>query len=115
MIQDILIMGKPLVLTYLPLLKALTSIKDKKLQRRLLRALCKEKKFKNCVCELAHNTIKQNILLSEQDKRRLNKHSSLIRGLSKKKKLQQAGGFLNIVVPLLAAQLGQLIFSSIKQ
>lgn len=108
-------MGKPLVLAYLPLLKALTSIKDKKLQRRLLKALCKEKKFKTCICEIAHNTIKENILLSKRDKRRLNKQSLLIRGISKKKKIQQAGGFLNIVVPLLAAQLGELIFSKIKK
>lgn len=108
-------MAKSLFHTYLPVLKVVTSIKDKKLKRRLLRTLCREARFKDCICEIANNTVKENFLLSPKDKKRLNKQAPIVRALLKKKRVTQSGGFLNIVVPLLASQLGELIFSKIKK
>lgn len=109
-------MGKPLVVTYYPLLKCITKIKDKRLQRKVLRQLCKEKRFKQCICELVDNTVKENIKLSTADKKRLNKESDVIRSvLKKREKINQTGGFLNIVVPLLATVVGEIIASRIKK
>lgn len=106
---------QPLTVQYYPLLRALTRVHDKKLQRKLLRMLCREKKFKTCVCEIAHNTIKGNIALTAKDKKRINRHSTIVRKILRKKSIDQSGGFLNIVVPLLASVVGEIISSRLKK
>ena len=105
----------PLIVQYYPILRAITRIKDKEMQRKMLKFLCKEKKFKHCICELAHNTVKQNLPLSKKDKTRLNKQASLVKSILKKKKIDQSGGFLNVVVPLLATVVGELIASRVRK
>lgn len=109
-------MKRPLVATYYPLLKCVTKIKDKKIQRKVLRQLCKEKLFKNCICEIVDNTVKENINFSDRDKKRINREAKVIRAVQKKKRnFEQTGGFLNIVVPLLATVVGELISSKLKK
>lgn len=106
-----------LAVKYYPVLKALVSIKDKKVQQRLLKALCREQVFRNCICEIARNTAKQNISLSAKDKSKINKHSIVVKRLLRKKPsgFNQSGGFLNVAVPLLAATIGELIGNAVRK
>jgi hypothetical protein len=94
---------------YFPLLRAIAKIKDRKAQALILKQLTKHKPFVVLLREIAQNIIEQNIELTATDKKRLNKHSEVIRGLTKKKKVHQSGGFLGVIVPLLAASIAGLV------
>lgn len=102
-------MSPPLIKTFFPLLRAVSRIKNKKIQKQLLRELKKDKLVVKCMREVALNTIKQNIRFSASDKKKLNRHSTIIRSLAKKRSLEQAGGYLNIVLPILATVLSDLL------
>jgi hypothetical protein len=66
------------------------------------------------ICECAHNTLKGNVNLSPNQKRKLARHRKILRRLcksgeswrTKKKVIKQAGGF---ILPLLLPILGSLI------
>lgn len=102
-------MSRELIVDYFPLLQALTKVKEGPGKRQLLRQLTKDPDFKRCLQEIAVNITKGAVDLSAKDKRRLNKHSDVIRRLKRSKSVSQSGGFLNIVVPLLATIVGELI------
>lgn len=102
-------MTKQRIEVFLPLLKAIITIKDKKVQKKVLRQLARDTDFARLMREIASNTINNNLVLTPRQKTILNKHTSTVRGLLKKKKIQQSGGFLQIVVPLLATLLSDLI------
>lgn len=91
------------------MLKAVAGIKDKRAQLLVLKQLKKHRPFVVLLRELAENTIKQNIKLTEKEKKKLNKHAVVIKALTKKKKVEQSGGFLGIIVPLLAELIGGLV------
>lgn len=97
-----------------PLLRAIAKIKDKKGQELILRQLTKHRPFVVLLREIAQNTIDENIKLSAKDKKKLNKHSEVIRALTKQKKVHQSGGFLGIIVPLLAASIAGLVRDNVK-
>ena len=92
-----------LLAVYWPLLRAITKIKDKRCQQKILRHLKKDKNFVAVLREISINTIKQNVALTEKDKRKLNRYSSVIRSLTKSRSVEQAGGFLGTIVPILAS------------
>lgn len=94
---------------YYPLLKAVASIKNKKAQRLVLNHLKKHRPFVVLLRELAENTVNQNITFTEGQKKKLNRHAKVIKALVRKKKVEQSGGFLGVVVPLLAAEIAGLI------
>lgn len=94
------------------LLKAVTEIKDKRCQTQILKRLARNKEFCACVREIARNVA--NLDLSRKDKKRLDRQATLVRDLAKARRVPQSGGFLNIVVPLLATIVGELIASKIK-
>lgn len=102
-------MSRELIVDYFPLLQALTKIREGSAKKSLLRQLTKDPNFKLCLQEIAANVAKGAVDLSTKDKRRLNKHSDVIRRLKRNKSVSQSGGFLNIVVPLLATIVGELI------
>lgn len=98
-----------LLIEFYPLLRAITRIKDEKCRRKCLKALAKDDRFAACLKEISVNVMKDNMKLSVKDKKRLNKHSKIVRSLVKSQKISQSGGFLNIVVPLLATVVADLI------
>ena len=102
-------MKKSLLSVYWPLLKAICLIKNKSCQRTVLRHLRKDKQFVTLLQEISENTVRQNIRLSKRDKLRLEKHADIIRALKKQRKVDQAGGFLGVIVPILAAEIFDLI------
>lgn len=102
-------MTQTLLEQYWPLLQAVTKIKNRAAQRTVLRHLRKHKPFVQLLKEISVNTVNQNIKLDARHKRRLNKHSKVIKGLTKSRYVDQAGGFLGIVVPILATVIGELL------
>lgn len=94
-----------------PLIEAVAKIKNKKAQRLLLRQLSKNRKFVSCLREIAKNTIAGNLPLSQVQKRKLNRHTSVVRGLARRTKVQQSGGFIGAVLPLLASIVGDVLLT----
>lgn len=102
-------MSRELVVDYFPLLQALTNVKEGSSKRKLLRQLAKDADFKRCLQEIAKNVTTGAVPLSAKDKKNLNRHSDVIRRLQRSESVSQSGGFLNIIVPLLATIVGELI------
>ena len=102
---------KPLIVHYYPLLKALSKIKPATLQQKVLRKLRSDEEFVRCLREVCRNIADSIVKLSDREKRRLNRHSKVIRGIIKKQKKQveQSGGFIQIAVPLLASVISSLL------
>ena len=75
----------------------------------ILKQLKKNKKIVNCMKEVARNLMSGKLNLSAADKRKLNKHSSIVRSLAKGRKVEQSGGFLNIALPILASVVSSLL------
>jgi len=98
-----------LITEFYPLLQALTKIKDEKCRHKCLKALAKDERFAACMKEIATNLMDENIQLTVKDKRKINKHATVVRSLAKSEKISQSGGFLNIVVPLLASVVAELL------
>jgi hypothetical protein len=94
-----------------PLIEAVAKIKKKEVQRVVLRHLSKNRRFVSCLQEIAKNTIAGNLPLTKFHKKRLNKHSTVVRGLVKKRKVQQSGGFIGAVLPLLASIVGDILLT----
>lgn len=98
---------------YFPLLQAIASIRSKRAQRLVLKHLKKHRPFVVLLRELAENTVKQNIKISAENKKKLNKHSTVIKALVKKKQVEQSGGFLGVIVPLLAQAIAGLVAQNV--
>lgn len=98
-----------LVKRYYPLLVAVVKIKDVKCRNKILKELSKDEDFAKCMKEITENVLEENITLSVKDKKRLNKHAKVITNLQKGRGISQSGGFLNIVVPLLATVVSELL------
>lgn len=104
-----------LVEKYLPLLQAVVKVKNVRCRQMILKELGKDKQFATCLREITENLLDGNVDLSVKDKRRLNRHAKVIKSLQKGKGVSQSGGFLNIVIPLLATVVGELIASAAKK
>lgn len=104
-------MTRELIVDFYPVLKAVSRVKDKQMRKRLLQQLSRDRDFRLCIQELAKNVAKEVVPLSVRDKRRLNREAPVVRDLIRARKISQSGGFLNIVVPLLATVVAELIAS----
>lgn len=100
-------MSRELIVDYFPLLEALVRVREGPAKKALLRQLTKDPNFRRCLQEIATNVT--SLDLSAKDMKMLNKHSDVIRKLRRSKAVSQSGGFLNIIVPLLATIVGELI------
>ena len=89
----------------------------KKLSKKEKEKLLKNTTFVNCICEICLNMVKRVIPLKTDQKRKLRRHSNIIRKLvrkvktnknlkHKKKLLQQGGG---VFLPLLFSVVGPLL------
>jgi hypothetical protein len=101
-------------------LSLVAKVKDKRLREAILKQISCEEKIYAAVSELATNTIKGNIPLTEAQKNKLRKQKKFIEGLKcqkkgrlskegKKKFVEQSGGFLNVVLPIIATVLADLL------
>jgi hypothetical protein len=86
-------------------------------ERRNILKNADDEKIK-CICEVALNTLKQRVALTEDQYRALRKHKQTLRFLSdrrvslpkKKKKVSQAGGFLlPLLIPVLTTILASVL------
>lgn len=110
-------METPESFRYLPTLHLIAGIKTVREREHVLRILAKQKPFLNFLREIAINLQTRNISVDAKQISKLSKHKRIIVGLSKPKigrargisLAEQSGGFLNILVPILAAAVGGLI------
>lgn len=90
------------------LLQSVTRLREKRQRRQFLQSLTQAEV--RCLLELLLNIVRQRVPIRACDRRRLEKHSPLIRKLlaegksvaDKKKLLVQHGGFLPFLVPIIA-------------
>lgn len=98
---------------YLPVFECVSKIKRREDRKVVLSILAKEPNFIKALEEIAVNTVEGNIKLAKSQKTSLKKHKELLVQLSEKrgKKLlsQSGGGFLPILIPLVADLIGSLI------
>jgi hypothetical protein len=105
--------------TNLPFLKLVASIKKSATRREILEALSNDETFQKALREIAKNTVRGAIKLSPSDIKKLKTHKGTIKSLSKKrlsanrkkKLISQSGGFLPILIPIVASLIGELIRS----
>ena len=96
----------------------LLQICPSKLRRQLIGKV--NNKCIKTICECCLNTLKGNIPLTAQQKKKLSKHKGTIRKLSnrklpltkKRKIILQKGGFLNILIPTVLCVLSGLVNGS---
>lgn len=111
-------MSKNLVKQF-PSLQLLCNLKDARLKKRLLKELSENECFCKAVREIAKNTVKGNVKLLENDKKKIRKHQKLIWDIAQKRKgkrktkelVQQSGTgvVLPILVPIVASLLSDLL------
>jgi hypothetical protein len=97
-------------------LKLLSQIKNKDIRKNATCDFCKNENLYKAIKEIALNIVNKNIPLTNKDKKKLKKYKKDIYLLSKQKfkskrkqkVLQQTGGFLPILIPLVATILGQI-------
>lgn len=87
----------------------------KKCRVKYLRHRCKNNDFRMCVREVAHNLLKSNIPLSTKQKRQLNRIGKTVKDVTGDRNYHQAGGFLNIAIPILASIVSELIASKVSK
>jgi len=100
-----------------PKLSFICKIKDPKLRKKLLINIADNCLFQ-ALHEIAVNTIKGRVPLSNSQKRKLSKHKSTLSKLAKNGKpnkkgklilIKQSGGFLPILLPAIATVLSSII------
>jgi len=100
---------------YLNTLQFIASIKDKKVRSGVLKQYSSLKDFQKALREVAENTVKKNVPLDANQKKKLKPHrKALLEFLSNnkskklsRKKVIQSGGFLPILLPIILSLLTQ--------
>lgn len=92
-------------------LRVIGKVKSDMLKQALIKEFSKDRDFCLCVRQLAKNAVKKNIPIRPTDRKKLNKHHKIIRGVLHKNRsisrrfVKQSGGFLpllaGIALPLL--------------
>jgi hypothetical protein len=99
----------------LPRLQAVCDVKSPELRHALIKDYCRDDCFCRAVTEVARNTVKRNLPLDAKAINRLRRHKKAILdfvpklGQAKRRELAaQSGGFLPVVVPILASLIGEI-------
>jgi len=99
-------------------LKVIASIRDKRKRNARLKAFADHMNLFDALKEVATNTINMNLPLNPNQKTKLRRYSKIIRELASKRKrsklqkrklIEQSGGFLPILIPLVASVIGEVI------
>ncbi|MDI9312901.1 MAG: hypothetical protein QM535_22010 [Limnohabitans sp.] len=105
------------LLKYMNALKFISSIKNEKVRKAVLKEFSKKDDFYAALQEIAENTVKKVIPIKPRDKKKLHPFKSDITCFlknykskaTKRKKVIQSGGWLNILIPTLFSLLPQLM------
>ena len=106
------------LLSWINHLKVIASIRDTRKRNARLKTFSDNMSFFDALKEIAANTINMNLPLRLHQKKKLRRYSKTIRELAEKKKkskikkkklAEQSGGFLPILIPLVASVLGEVI------
>ena len=97
-------------------LQFIASIKDDKLRQKILMTMSDECLFK-ALAEISTNTLNNNIKLSAIQKKKLQRYKKIFKKFSSKvnnkvtktKLIKQSGGWLPILIPVVASLLTSLI------
>ena len=114
-------MGKEIVSQYIPLFDFITRIKSRADQKTVLKIFAKDKQFRKCFKEVASNIQRKNITVSKTQKTQLSKYKDIIKGLDQTgngrnksiKLIEQSGGMLPILLPILASIVAEVISSNV--
>lgn len=102
--------------SYLPILKVISEIKSKKDRVVVLNIFSKKPSFVKAIKEIAVNTVNKNIQLDIKQKKSLRKHKEALVKLSnrggKQVVLQNGGGFLPILLPIVSTILTSMLNGS---
>ena len=97
-------------------LKLVMKIKDKTKRNIILEYLSQKDEIYNALREIAVNIMKKNIKLNKNQLKRLGRHGNTIIDLNdgvkrkqRKRIVQQSGGFLPWLLPVVATVLGSII------
>lgn len=104
----------------LNLMKTVAAVKSSKLRKQCLKDLTNKKELCDCLSEICFNIAKGNIQLDSSHKKQIKKHKDLIYLFAKKdknrvKKLNQVGGFLPYLIPIIATLAADLISSKLRK
>lgn len=102
---------------HLPRLEFIASLKQSKLRTAVLKEFSKDPTFCRALREVAKNTLKRNVSIRGDQVKELYKHRKVIKGLAKRKNkrsvkrklVEQSGGFLPILIPIIATAIGEII------
>ena len=96
---------------YVDQLKFIANIKNKNVRDTILHEFSNVDNFFGAIKEIVENTMQKNLLLKPKEKRRLRKYIKMfqqfikpsIKKRHKQKLVSQSGGFLPILMPILAS------------
>ena len=100
---------------YMHLLQSLSLCKSLTERQNLLKIFCRDKKFVKAVKLICRNTVSKDVPLTPSQRNQLKKYASAITNISssrystKQALVQSGGGFLSILLPIVASLLGGLI------
>lgn len=98
-----------------PEFQVLAKVESQKLREDLLKEFSRNPDFCRCVRELVKNAVKLNLPLTKSEKKVLDQHQKVVKGVLSKRRqtsrrfIKQSGGFLPILVPILATLLGEIV------
>ena len=100
---------------YMHLLQSLSLCKSVKERQQLLTVFCRDKKFVKVVKLICQNTISKEVPLTKDQQNKLKKYADKINkiGVSRKSTrttiVQSGGGFISILLPVVASLIGGII------
>jgi len=100
---------------YIELLKIISLCNSKTERKTLSTILCRHKKFIKAMKIICKNTVNEKIPLTERQQNQLRKHASVISNIAnsrrsaKKSIVQSGGGFVSILLPIVASLIGSAI------
>lgn len=112
-------MVSPALRKSLPLLNVVSRMKKRK-RNVILNEIAGEDILYNALREIAHNTLKGNVKLNNDQKRKLKPYNNTLKNLCikhkcskrRKKLVIQSGGFLPILIPAITGLISSLIGSN---
>jgi len=103
-------------------LELIAKIKNAKTRNAVLKDFSANMKIYEALREIARNVIKRNVPLNSSQKKKLRRYKKVIISLSnsknskrkKRKLVEQSGGFLPILIPIITGILGEVIGNGLR-
>lgn len=100
---------------YMELIKSIELCRNRQERTFLLTILCRHQKFIKAMKLICKNIVNQSIPLTDKQKNQIKKHASVIfyvaksRRSARKSIVQSGGGFISILLPIVASLIGSAI------